>query len=267
MADARNAAGPGRSARPGRVEGVGERFQRETKYGPGRPSDAARATPRPEPFKVHLGATRVTLERPRTAGGLPLWDALQSRRSVRDYSAEPLSATDLSQVLWAAQGVTARVDGVLLRTAPSAGALNPVETYVLAHRVEGLPPGIYHYDARDHALELLVEGDVRGEASAAALEQSFVADAAAVLAWTAVFERCARKYGQRAYRYVYLDAGQIAENAALAAVSLGLASCPVAAFHDDAINGMLGVDGTAEGVLYMTALGAPAEEPGRDRAA
>jgi SagB-type dehydrogenase family enzyme len=124
--------------------------------------------------------------------------------------------------------------------------------------VAGIMPGLYHYAVKSHELEQLKPGDFREEVAAASLNQDFVASAGAVFIWTAVFERSGWKYKERAYRYVYLDAGHIAQNTALASVSLGLGTCPIGALYDDEINGLLGVDGREESVLYMTAVGFPA---------
>jgi SagB-type dehydrogenase family enzyme len=123
--------------------------------------------------------------------------------------------------------------------------------------IEGIEPGIYHYNVRDHALELVRGGDLRQQLAEAALDQDFLADGAAVLAWTAVFARSKWKYRERAHRYVYLDAGHIAQNVALAAVALGLGSCQVAALYDDEVNALLGVDGKEESIIYMTVIGRP----------
>jgi SagB-type dehydrogenase family enzyme len=144
-----------------------------------------------------------------------------------------------------------------LRAAPSAGALYPVETYLSVQMVEGIEPGIYHYNVRTHDLDRLRPGDFREAVAEAALDQGFLAEAAVVFAWTAVFARSKWKYKERAYRYVYLDAGHIAQNVALAAVALGLGSCQIAALYDDEVNAVLGVDGKEESILYMTALGRP----------
>ena len=147
--------------------------------------------------------------------------------------------------------------GYALRTAPSAGALYPVETYVVAHRVDGLERGVYHYAVLDRALERLRAGDARLDVMHAALDQGIAYEAAAVFVWSAVWQRSIWKYGQRAYRYVPLDAGHIAENVALAAVGLGLGSCQIAAFYDDEANDLLGLDGESESAIYMTVVGRP----------
>ena len=216
----------------------------------------------PEWFKTYPEAARVPL--PDLAqGGEPgrggLFDALARRRSVRAYGPEPLALGELSALLWAAAGVTARRQGFAFRTAPSAGGLFPVEHYVVANRVEGLERGLYHYDVLGRALERLAAADLRVPVANAALGQRICADAQAVFVWTAVLERSRWKYGERFARYVLLDAGHIAENVALAAVALGLGTCQIAAFFDDEAAALLGVDPDVEPVVYMSTAGRPAE--------
>jgi SagB-type dehydrogenase family enzyme len=236
--------------------GIGEQYQRETKYRrgqlPGGQLDWAR---KPETYKRYPDAPRVALSPPAAAGGAPLWEAIARRRSVRRFQAGPLAEADLSQLLWASQGITARGANIELRAAPSAGALYPVETYLAVHAVAGVEPGIYHYHVPDHALEQLQAGDFRGPVARAALDQRMASAANVVLIWTGIFPRSRWKYRQRAYRYVYLDAGHIAQNVALAAVGLGLATCQIAALYDDEANALLGVDGEDESTVYMTVVG------------
>ncbi len=133
-----------------------------------------------------------------------------------------------------------------------------METYLAVHNVAGVEPGIYHYAVEAHALEQLRAGDYRVETAAAALDQRIALACNMVFVWTAVFPRSKWKYKQRAYRYVYLDAGHMAQNVALAAVGLGLGSCQIAALYDDEANALLGVDGEDESVIYMTTVGRPA---------
>lgn len=246
---------------PGACErlGCGERFQRETKHVRGRlvrgDMDWSR---QPPPYKDYPDAPVIPLEPPVGTEGPTLWQTLAQRRSQRRFGGQAVTLAETSRLLWAAQGATARAGHLLLRTAPSAGALYPIETYLIVHRVEGLEPGVYHYDVRRHALEQLQRGDLRQQTARAALDQRSARDADLVLAWTAVFGRSRWKYGERAYRYVYLDAGHIAQNAALAAVALGLGSCQVAALYDEEVNALLGADGEQESVVYMTVVGRPA---------
>ncbi len=237
---------------------VGDEFQRGTRYRrdslAGAPLDWAN---RPATYKRYPDAPQLTLAAPQLQGGLPLNEALAARRSMRRYVPGQVTAEQLSQILWASQGIVRRGRAVSLRTAPSAGALYPIETYVLAHRVSGVPQGLYHYAVEPHALEQLQLGDLRQQAADAALDQSMASDADVVLIWTAVFERSVWKYKQRAYRYIYLDAGHVAQNTALAAVSVGLSSCQMAALYDDEVNALLGVDDERESVVYMTSIGKP----------
>lgn len=240
------------------AEGIGDRFQTETKYERARlPAGYLDWRKKQGPYKVYPDAPRVKLPAPERAGGMPVWEAIGRRRSVRDFGRISLSAAGLSQLLWASQGLTRVMGEHALRTAPSAGALYPVETYLSIQLVEGMGQGIYHYNVREHELELLRSGDFRAAVAEAALDQGFLAEAAVVFAWTAVFARSKWKYKERAYRYVYLDAGHIAQNVALAAVALGLGSCQIAALYDDEVNAVLGVDGKEESIIYMTALGHP----------
>jgi SagB-type dehydrogenase family enzyme len=240
------------------AEGIGERFQGETKYIRDKlPAGYLDWRKKPGPYKAYPDAPKVKLPAPERSGGMPIWEAVGKRRSVRDFRSSPVSAADLSQLLWASQGVTKVVGEYALRSAPSAGALYPVETYLSVLMVEGMKPGIYHYSVREHEFDLLRPGDFRDAVAEAALDQSFLAEAAVVFAWTAVFARSKWKYKERAYRYVYLDAGHIAQNVALAAVALGLGSCQIAALYDDEVNAILGVDGKEESIVYMTALGRP----------
>jgi len=238
-------------------EHLGERFFRGTRHTRGRLGggwlDWAN---QPEPFKTYPDAERVQLPEP-SPPAADLWAALAQRRSVRQFGGEPLSLEELTSLLWAGAGVSAVQAGYALRTAPSAGALYPVETYVIAHRVDGLEPGAYHYAVPDRALERLRTGDLRLPAARAALDQDIAHDADAVFLWSAVWRRSTWKYGQRAYRYVPLDAGHIAENVALAAVGLGLGTCQIAAFYDDEANELLDLDGEDESVIYMTVVGRP----------
>lgn len=239
---------------------VGDTFQKATQYRrdhmPGGTLDWAN---RPPTYKVYPEAPKVVLSAPQLEGGQPIWDVLRTRRSARRYEEQPLPEQALSQLLWAAQGITASRQGFKLRTAPSAGALYPVETYVIVNSVADISPGVYHYGVEAHELEQLRTGNFRRQAAYAALDQEVAYRANVVFVWTGVFERSKWKYAQRAYRYVYLDAGHIAQNVALAAVALGLGSCHIAALYDEEVNELVGVDGVEESVVYLTSVGRPKE--------
>ncbi len=240
-------------------KGIGDLFQEETKYERDRlPGGHLDWSKKPETYKQYPDKPRIALPPPQTEGGAPLWTILSKRRSVRDFHPRPMADRHLSQLLWAAQGITAEQLGHQFRTVPSAGALYPVETYIVANNVDGIPQGVYHYNVHDRCLEQLRRGDYRVTIARAALDQRIGYDANVVFAWTAVFERCKWKYSQRAYRYLYLDAGHIAQSVALAAVALGLGSCQIAALYDEEVNDLLGVDGIEESALYLTVVGDPA---------
>jgi SagB-type dehydrogenase family enzyme len=169
----------------------------------------------------------IALPSPRLDGALSLEAALATRRSIRELSGQPLSDADIGQLLWAGQGVT-DADG--RRTAPSAGALYPLELYVAT------ADGVSHYLPVDHALEGVVSHDARPRLQAAALGQAPVGDAPLVIVIAAVPARTEAKYGRdRAPRYVHLEAGHVAQNVLLQAVSLGLGAVPIGAFDDAAV--------------------------------
>nr|QNO51385.1 hypothetical protein KMJFBAND_00022 [Methanosarcinales archaeon ANME-1 ERB6] len=238
----------------GKKEGIGDSFQQETKYQRGHlPGGYLDWASKPETYKRYPSAPKVQLEPPKEEGGAPLWEVLGLRRSVRIFKDEPLTKTELSQLLWAAQGITHPEYG--FRTAPSAGALYPIETYLVINSVDQINPGVYHYAVDGYELEQLRAGDFRLQVAQSVLDQEMVYHANVVFIWTAVFARSKWKYKQRAYRYIYLDAGHIAQNVALAAVAQNLGSCQVGALYDEEVNALLGVDGTEENVVYMKVVG------------
>lgn len=208
----------------------------------------------------------VRLPAPVTDGGVPLTRALAQRRSVRSFAPTHLELTDVAQLLWAAQGVTqpmAQPAGWRwgpwsggLRTAPSAGALYPLELYLLAAAVDGLESGFYRYVPGDHALVRVGPAD-RADLAAAALGQRDIAQAPAVVIVTGVFGRTMVKYGERAPRYVHIEVGAAAENLLLQAASLGLGSVFIGAFHDDEVQKALGLPGD-HAPLGLVPVGHPA---------
>ncbi|MFZ2148706.1 MAG: SagB/ThcOx family dehydrogenase [Sedimentisphaerales bacterium] len=238
---------------------IGDKFQQETKYEPSRmPRHRLAWSTKPALYKEYPEAQKIELPSFEPAQAPSLDQTLKQRKSIRDFQARPISKDQLSYLLWASTGIQRIEDGYEFRTAPSAGALYPIETYVVANDVWKLEAGVYHYSVRAHQLEQLKQGGFRQQIARAALGQGMCATAAAVFVWSAVFARCKWKYGQRAYRYIYLDTGHIAENLALAAVSLNLGSCEVGALYDEQVNAILGIDGTEESVLCMAVIGVPA---------
>lgn len=190
----------------------------------------------------------VKLPPPRLESKISLEETLAKRRSIRSFSSAKLSWQEIGQLLWAAQGITAKNEG--LRAAPSAGALYPLEMYVI------IEEGVYHYRPNDHHLQRLLADNVRNELGRAALGQECVKDAPAVFVITGVIERTARKYGERSQRYVAIEAGHAAENLLLQATALGLGAVPVGAFHDEQIENLLKLP-NGEKVLYLIPVGRP----------
>lgn len=241
---------------------------------------------KPPLYKFYTHAPVISLPTPSPAldeyAGPDVLTCVSRRRAVRSFGATPLSLLELSRLLWASAGITTSYitphGQDFYRAAPTAGALYPIETYVLVNKVESLEPGLYHYRVAgldilerpitegSHSLEQLKTGDLRSDVSAAALDQLVCAKAGAVFLWTAVFGRSAWKYRDRAYRYIYLDAGHMAGQLSLAAVAQGLGTCPIAAFYDDEINDLIGVDGKNEGAVYMMAVGRPSRPSGASHA-
>lgn len=238
-------------------ERIGDVYQQTTKYDRA-DMRAPGARPRhPGVYKRYADAVKVVpLPEPNADAGPGMWEVVAHRRSGRDYADAALSLGELSQMLWACQGITAQRGGFELRTAPSAGALYPIETYLVVNRVADVEPGVYHYNVRRRHIECLRPGDSRSAIAEAALGERMTAAAGVVFVWTAVTARCKCKYGERGCRYMYLDAGHIAAHVSLAAEALGLASCAIGAFFDDEANDLVGVDGVEETVVYMTAVGA-----------
>ncbi|MDP6459160.1 MAG: SagB/ThcOx family dehydrogenase, partial [Candidatus Hydrothermarchaeota archaeon] len=211
----------------------------------------------PETYKEYSDSRKAKLPDPVLSQNMSLDRTLRMRKSIRHFSSEPVTWGQLSYLLWASTGIQRVERGFEFRPVPSAGALYPIETYLVVNNVEGLTQGVYHYSIRGHLLDELKLGDYSKEAASTALGQRMCATAAVVFIWGAVFYRSKWKYEQRAYRYIYLDAGHMAQNLALATVSLGLGSCQIAALYDDEANSMVGVDGIEESVIYMTAVGQP----------
>jgi SagB-type dehydrogenase family enzyme len=166
----------------------------------------------------------------RMEGPVSVEAALLARTSERAFSGSPLSRADAGQLLWAAQGITRRAEGG--RTVPSAGGLYPLEAYLVAGHVTGLPAGVYRYRALSHDLLALADGDRRGSLAAAALDEAWIAEAPAIVAIAAAYERTTRKYGRRGERYVYMEVGHVAQNVYLEAAALGLGTVFVGAFRD-----------------------------------
>ncbi len=238
--------------------GVGDKFQEETKYHRGSLGGGMLDWSRkPSVYKEYPASEKIVLPPPQLGRDISLDEALRRRRSIRSFSQQAVSKGELAYLLWASTGIQRSERGHEFRTAPSAGALYPIETYLVASRVEDVPEGVYHYSVKSHLLEELRLGDFRIEATSAALGQKMCMQAAAIFIWTAIFYRSKWKYEQRAYRYIYLDAGHLAQNLALSTTGIGLGSCQVGALYDDELNRIIDVDGIDESAIYMSVIGHP----------
>jgi len=194
----------------------------------------------------------ISLPAPSLKGSLSLEEALAHRRSVREYKKHFLSLIEVSQMLWAAQGITGAREG--FRTAPSAGATYPLEIYLVAGNVKGLSPGVYRYIPRTHALVQTLAGDARARLCDAALGQQWVKDAPATVLIAAVYARTAARYGPRARRYIDIEVGHSGQNVYLQAEALGLGTVAVGAFDDGAVKRVLGLNKEEE-PLYLMPVG------------
>ncbi len=188
----------------------------------------------------------VKLPPPYESSQISLEEALHQRRSIRAFNSAPLTLEEIGQLLWAAQGITEKKEG--LRTAPSAGALYPLEMYV------AMEWGVYHYLPHQHELTRTRENDLRREIWRAALRQKSVREAPVVFVIAAVSERTTWKYGERGWRYIYMEAGHVAQNLLLQATALGLGAVPIGAFHDEQVERFLKLPANQR-VLYLLPVG------------
>ena len=208
-------------------------------------TNSARQTPSPGQETI------IELPKPRYDSDVSVEESLLQRRSIRSYTGEPLSLQEVSQLLWAAQGVT---DPRGFRTVPSAGALYPLEVYVVAGDVQDLPPGVYKYDTDEHQLIRIMDGDKRIELADAALAQDAVREGAIVFVFTAVYERTTGKYGDRGIRYVHIETGHAAQNLCLQATAMDLGAVTIGAFYDEEVSKLLNLP-EDEQPLYIIPVG------------
>jgi len=202
---------------------------------------------------MDLPSTGIKLPAARLDGSVSIEKVLCARRSIREFSAQPLELSQVSQLAWAAQGLTGPEAH---RTAPSAGGLYALELYVIAANVNGLPAGVYRYDLLTHEVVSLLTADIRRELSRAALDQASITQAAAIFAVSAVYERIRSKYGDRGIRYAHMEAGHAAQNLLLQAVALGVGAVLVGAFNDGKVKRLLNLS-QQETPLYLIPVGKP----------
>lgn len=202
----------------------------------------------PKSDKKIQSSKTIDLPEPVLMSDISVEEAIADRRSVRSYSSKSLTLQHLSQMLWSAQGIT---NNEGLRAAPSAGALYPLELYVVAGNVENLEPGVYRYIPEGHKLTSTLTEDKRKELVSAASNQDWIADAPVIIVFSAVYERTTSKYGERGIRYVHMDTGFAGENLFLQAEALGLSSIVVGSFKDEAVKKVLSLDNNENPLILM----------------
>ncbi len=194
---------------------------------------------------------KMQLPEPRYDSDYSIEKAIFERRSIRYYTRESLMLEELSQLLWAAQGITSRRSE---RSSPSAGALYPLEVYAATGDVDNLEPAVYRYQPANHEIETMLEGDIRALLADAALEQQYIAEGAAVIVITSVFERITQKYGERGIRYAHMEAGHTAQNIYLQAAALKLGTVAIGAFQERRVMQLMNL-ANGEEPLYIVPVG------------
>ena len=241
-------------------DGIGREFIKQTKYQFLGPSDQYMGLPQPPlelPYSEDAGILSLSSPAEITTPAVELRQAVEQRVSVRQYTTDPLSMDELSFLLWSTQGVK-EVSGrpVTMRTVPSAGARHAFETYLLVNRVTSMEPGLYRYLAIEHKLlPLSHTADLADRLTHACWRQAMVKNSAVTFFWAAVTCRMAWRYGERGYRYLFLDAGHVCQNLYLAAEAVGCGVCAIAAFDDDLLNQTLDIDGVEQFAVYVATTG------------
>ncbi len=216
---------------------------------------------KPPPLELSSDHTKkiINLPNPRDANNksLSVRAAIEQRRSIRSYTKQPLSLGELSYLLWATQGVQEIYpNSVTLRNVPSAGARHALETYLLVNNVKTLKPGVYRFLALEHKLqEYIISSNISDKIVAACLGQTFIKTSAVTFLWTAIPKRMTWRYSDRGYRYLFLDVGHVCQNLYLSGESIQCGTCAIAAFLDDDLNSLLGIDGKRQFVIYLAAVG------------
>ena len=242
------------------MKSIGREFMERTRYPLMEAPDQARGIPQPPLQLPHTaGEKTLPLPSPRDIRlpGLDVREAIERRRTLRAYAQTALSLDELSFLLWCTQGVKEVVPGLRTnRTVPGAGARHAFETWLLVNRVHGLEPGLCRYLAIEHRLlPMPSPPEIVSQWVAACRGQEHVRSCAVMFIWTAVAHRMTWRYGERGYRYLHLDAGHVCQNLYLAAEALGCGVCALAAFNDDDVNRLLGLDGETQFAIYLATVG------------
>ncbi len=243
------------------TERIGKEFIKKTQYKFMGPPDQSKGKPQP-PIELEYDKSKHIIDLPNpssiTVNDMDLRKTIENRKSVRKYSDQPLTLPELSWLLWCTQGVKEVLHRqVTLRTVPSAGARHCFETYLLVNNVEDLQSGLYRFLAVDHKLEPINLDDphLANKLTTACLDQSMVRKSAVTFFWTSVIYRMKWRYGERGYRYLLLDAGHVCQNLYLAVQNINCGVCGVAAFNDEEVNQIIGLDGETQFVIYLATVG------------
>jgi len=236
------------------MKGIGLKFLEETSFSIKNKTFGLKRYPPAPPFKEYPNTEAFMLPLEESWFD-EFFKVIAKRRSQREYSGYPITLKEISLLCFAAQGITGKLNSYLLRTAPSAGALYPIETYLAVNYSREIPQGLYHLNVRDFSLELIKEGYFGGVLTELALFQEFFSSASVIFLWSAVIYRTLSKYGDRGIRYIFMDVAHICQNMLLAAQALELKACPVGAFFDVEIAELLGLDPEEEPIVYAATVG------------
>ncbi|MEW6050813.1 MAG: SagB/ThcOx family dehydrogenase [Candidatus Zixiibacteriota bacterium] len=241
------------------VRTIGPRFHFETSYDAKGLKGKEISTGTEVPlYKTYPGARKIALPPP-AVGTLSFEEAVAKRRSVRQFETKAITLEQIARLLHSANGITQNRGGTSHRGVPSAGALYPIELYLVANSVTGLDSGIYHFQVRNTSLEEIKKGDFSERLRQAALGQEALDNAPAAVVITARFDRTTHKYADRGYRYVYMEAGEVCQTLYLQATTLGLGTVAIGAFLDDEVNRVLDLNGSSEAGLLIMPIGYPRE--------
>lgn len=240
---------------------IGKEFMEKTKHRHLENSDQSLGKPQPS-LELEYDPAAQIVDLPQLQDlqidPLAVSTAIQQRRSVRKYAGQHLSLAELSYLLWCTQGVQKSLPSHTLRTVPSAGARHAIETWLVINDVSGVQPGLYRFIASKHQLSLVahsIDNDIADQVTSYCSNQTFIKSAAALFIWVAVPYRMSWRYGERAYRYLHLDAGHICQNLYLAAENINAGACAIASYDDDQLNTFLGLDGDSAFAIYLATVG------------
>ena len=243
------------------MKNQGKNFVETTKYRYLDESNQNKGLPQPPLVLPMINETHQVFSLPApqdlNIAKVDLTDAINNRVSVRKYKDEELSLQELSYLLWVTQGIKEVVKRpATKRTVPSAGCRHAFETYLLINNVAELPAGLYKYLPLDHTLELIpTEAGIADKITKACLRQSMVSNSAVTFMWVAVKERMYWRYGERGYRYLYIDAGHVCQNLYLACEAIASGCCAIAAYFDDELDSLLGINGDDQFTIYVATVG------------